>query len=188
MFWRRPEIYRARSLERLSSPDDLEEVIQIVRPMDWIPVAVLGAALLLALVWSIAGRVPTMLSARSVVVPASAAGAPPVTVAYVPVSQARRIRVGMPARILIAPGDGQPAGVIPGTVASVSTAIVSGDEPARDGIRAPRQGCPCVEIVTSIDGDVPEAVVGAMTTTSITVDRRRPITYLLPFLRAAEAN
>lgn len=61
-------IFRSKALDRLSSPDRLDERIQVVRPSDWLPLLVAGALLLLALAWSVTGRVPTTVSGRGVLI------------------------------------------------------------------------------------------------------------------------
>ena len=63
-----PPLLRQKALDRLSSPDRLDESIQIVAPSDWLPVLVVGGLLVLALVWSITGRVATTVSGRGVLI------------------------------------------------------------------------------------------------------------------------
>ena len=60
------QLFRTKALERVSSPDNLDQIIKIVSPKDWLPLAVLGGLVLLALAWSIAGEVPTTVSGRGV--------------------------------------------------------------------------------------------------------------------------
>ncbi len=50
-------LIRKLSLERLSSPDQLDQLMQIRSPRDWIVLAGLGALLVTALLWSIFGTV-----------------------------------------------------------------------------------------------------------------------------------
>jgi HlyD family secretion protein len=50
------ELFRKKSLERLLSPEKLEQLMQVVNPKDWIATASLGALLTGALTWSIFGR------------------------------------------------------------------------------------------------------------------------------------
>jgi len=59
-------IFRPKALERLSSPDRLDEAIQIVTPRDWLPLVVLGILTILTLVWGFTGRIPTTVSGRGV--------------------------------------------------------------------------------------------------------------------------
>jgi len=61
-----PTVFRAKALERLSSPDRLDETIRIVSPKDWLPLVVLAALVILTLVWGFTGRIPTIVSGRGV--------------------------------------------------------------------------------------------------------------------------
>lgn len=61
-------LYRAEALEHLSSPDDLERLLPAARGRDWLLIVVTGALLGLFVVWSIVGRVPTIVSGRGVII------------------------------------------------------------------------------------------------------------------------
>jgi len=52
------KIFRDEALEHLSSPEQLDQLLQIVNPKSWIPIATLGGLLLVALLWSIFGQIP----------------------------------------------------------------------------------------------------------------------------------
>jgi HlyD family secretion protein len=52
-------IFRKVSLERLSSPEQLDQMVQVTDPRGWIALAGLGALLLAAIVWGIWGSIPT---------------------------------------------------------------------------------------------------------------------------------
>ena len=52
------EIFRRESLERLSSPERLDQLLRIVKPQHWIFVLTLGLGLVLVCVWSVLGRIP----------------------------------------------------------------------------------------------------------------------------------
>jgi HlyD family secretion protein len=51
-------IYRKVALERLSSPEQLDQLLQVTRPRGWLALAALGAVLLAALAWGIWGSIP----------------------------------------------------------------------------------------------------------------------------------
>ncbi|MCF4967005.1 NHLP bacteriocin system secretion protein [Nostoc sp. CMAA1605] len=61
-------IFRKESLERLSSPERLDQLMQIVNPLDWLPLATLGAFIVLGLVWSIFGRIPITVSGKGILI------------------------------------------------------------------------------------------------------------------------
>lgn len=61
-------IFRASALQRAASPDELDHLVIITRPSDWILAAVLTTALLGALIWGIYGRVPSRVSGQGILV------------------------------------------------------------------------------------------------------------------------
>ena len=52
------QMFRKEALEQLSSPDELDQLLQVVTRKSWIPILTLAAGLLAAVVWSIVGRIP----------------------------------------------------------------------------------------------------------------------------------
>jgi HlyD family secretion protein len=60
-------LYRAETLDRLSSPDDLERLMPVTGARDWLLIVVTGVLLSLLAIWSIAGRVPTIVAGRGVI-------------------------------------------------------------------------------------------------------------------------
>ena len=62
------QIFRTRSLEKMSSPDRLDELLRVVRPHAWIPLVSVGGGIALVLVWSLFGRVPVTANGTGVLV------------------------------------------------------------------------------------------------------------------------
>jgi len=61
-------IFRASALERASSPDELDHLVSITKPADWILAAVVTVALVAAIVWGIYGRIPSRVSGQGILV------------------------------------------------------------------------------------------------------------------------
>lgn len=61
-------IFREKSLERLSSPEQLDQLMQVIKPKSWLPLASLGVIVSAALVWSVYGRIPVTIEGRGVLV------------------------------------------------------------------------------------------------------------------------
>lgn len=59
-------IFRQTALDKISSPDQLDQVIVITPPSFWIAMLGAGVALLTALIWSIFGRVPVNINADGI--------------------------------------------------------------------------------------------------------------------------
>ena len=62
------QIFREKSLERLSSPDRLDQLLRIVKPQSWILLAALAGGLLLVLAWSFVGRIPATAQGAAILV------------------------------------------------------------------------------------------------------------------------
>ena len=60
------KIFRKESLNYLSTPERLDELIKVISPRDWIPLATLGGLVLVGLVWSIFGRIPITVAGQGV--------------------------------------------------------------------------------------------------------------------------
>ena len=52
-------IFRKVALERLSSPEQLDQLMQVTSPRGWLALGAFGALLLTALGWSVLGSIPT---------------------------------------------------------------------------------------------------------------------------------
>lgn len=59
-------IFRQESLERLSSPERLDQLMQILAPKDWLALTVFGSLTILGLAWSIVGRIPITVQGRGI--------------------------------------------------------------------------------------------------------------------------
>jgi HlyD family secretion protein len=62
------DLFRKESLERLSSPEQLDQLMQVVGPKSWLPLTALGALTFLALVWSTVGRIPITVTGQGVLI------------------------------------------------------------------------------------------------------------------------
>lgn len=61
-------IFRKEALERLSSPEQLDQLMEVVKPQSWLLLAGLGGLTGLGLIWSIWGKIPVRVSAQAVFV------------------------------------------------------------------------------------------------------------------------
>ena len=59
-------LFRKEALERLSSPERLDELMQVVRPRNWLAVLTFGCLIAAALTWSVIARLPTMVTGYGV--------------------------------------------------------------------------------------------------------------------------
>jgi HlyD family secretion protein len=52
-------IFRAAAIERISSPEQLDQLVRIARPFDWAAAFAIGLVLTAVVVWSLVGRIAT---------------------------------------------------------------------------------------------------------------------------------
>lgn len=62
------EIFRKEALERLSSPERLDELMQIISPRSWLSLLTFACLVGAALVWTVFGRLPTTVSGQGVLI------------------------------------------------------------------------------------------------------------------------
>ncbi len=60
------ELFRKKALEKLSSPEQLDQLLQITRPKGWVALLALGALLTWAVIWGIWGTVETTVSGQGI--------------------------------------------------------------------------------------------------------------------------
>ncbi len=63
-----PKLFRQTALDRLSNPEQLDRIMTVARPGDWLTVAALAAILVTALGWSLLGRVATRVPGHGILV------------------------------------------------------------------------------------------------------------------------
>lgn len=68
MFNQKRDLFRKESLERLSSPEQLDQLMQVVGPKAWLPLAALGALVVVGVTWSIVGRIPMTVTGQGVLI------------------------------------------------------------------------------------------------------------------------
>lgn len=188
-------IFRKEALERLSSPEQLDQLMQIVTPRSWLPLAALGSLLACGIVWSFAGRIPVTTSGRGVMVYTDppVAGEPSeglVGVAYFRAGEIAQIQPGM--KVLLIPDvDGaQVAGGLMARVESVSNPTVTTLSAARETGREDS----FVEVVTvpemEANGDyhwstgtsMMAPIAGMPAIARVTLEEKAPISFVFPFL------
>jgi HlyD family secretion protein len=58
----------SESLDYVPSPEQLDQLMQVVKPKHWIPAATIGGLTTIALVWSVVGRIPMAVSGQGVLI------------------------------------------------------------------------------------------------------------------------
>src|SRR3954465_14892699 len=60
--------FRAVALQRAASPEQLDHLVRITRPFDWMLVFAIAIALIAAVTWGIVGRVPTRAEGQGILI------------------------------------------------------------------------------------------------------------------------
>lgn len=62
------QLFRQESLERLSSPEQLDQMMRVVNPKAWLPLTTVGFLVVAAAIWSVFGRIPIAVSGQAVLI------------------------------------------------------------------------------------------------------------------------
>ncbi len=60
------KLFRQAALDRLSSPEQLDQLLQVTSPRTWLALATIGAILVLSIVWGFIGRVPEHVTGQGI--------------------------------------------------------------------------------------------------------------------------
>jgi hypothetical protein len=182
----RRDIFRKVALERLSSPDDLDQMVRITRPASWLALIAIVAIVAGGLVWATFGRVATTVRGNAILIETGADVMPEV-IMYLPVPDASQVRPGMPARFspLVTSSTGESA--VQGEVDSVAAFPATQEDvletlgsealvAALDVGPAPVE----VRIALDPDGAFDGSDEGALGTGTIITGEDRPLDFILP--------
>jgi hypothetical protein len=191
-------IFRRESLERLSSPEQLDQLMQVVNSRSWLALGALGALVSLTVGWSIWGRIPIMAAGKGILVHPTNSSQQLVDLAYVAGEAGYRIQPGMQVMIVPDRFGSESVGGILGRVKSVSAASVTTLEAARQSDDAYLKPS-ATEVIVELETDASTVSgyrwsspagrqvllsPGMITTAHITLTQKAPITFAFPFLEA----
>ena len=61
------DLYRKSSLERISSPEQLDKVLKVTSPMSWLALIGITVIVVVTVIWSIVGTIPVTITAPGIV-------------------------------------------------------------------------------------------------------------------------
>jgi multidrug efflux pump subunit AcrA (membrane-fusion protein) len=114
------EIFRQAALERLSSPEELDQLMQVTTPKGWLALLGLASLIVVALIWGVFGNIPTKVAGQGIVLNAGG------------VSQVSALTTGRVQGIYVSAGDVIPKGK---TIARVFS-----DDGERERVVSPQTG------------------------------------------------
>jgi hypothetical protein len=200
-------LFRQEALEQISSPEQLDQLIQVVTLKDWLPLASIGFLVALALIWSIVGRIPVFVEAKGLLVQStdaqSADAQSLLSVSYFPIASGKQIHPG--DRILIIPetASADEFGGMEATVTEVSpypvtqaSALtrVNGNQELAALVYTPAS----IEVISKLTPDTatatgyhwamskgPDQKLSSETPTRarVTLSERAPISFVFPFFK-----
>lgn len=195
-------IFRKEALERLSSPEQLDQLMQIVTPRSLLPLLAVGGLLGCGLIWSVIGRIPVTTTGQGALVYANTienmlpenefdmAPEQLIGVAYFSAGEIAQIQPGMDVLLIPDVEGAQVAGGLKAEVLSVSQPSVTTIEAARKN----RLEESYVEVVTiprqDDSGDYywstgvssMAPIAGMPAIARVTLQEKSPISFVFPFL------
>ncbi|MEH2142005.1 NHLP bacteriocin system secretion protein [Nostoc sp.] len=61
-------LFRQEALERASSPEELDQIMQVVNPQKWLPLVAVGSLVMAGFFWSILGQIPITVTGTGIIV------------------------------------------------------------------------------------------------------------------------
>ena len=61
------DLYRKSSLERISSPEQLDKVLQVTSPMSWLALIGLTLIVVVTVIWSLVGTIPVTITTKGII-------------------------------------------------------------------------------------------------------------------------
>ncbi|WP_445633144.1 NHLP bacteriocin system secretion protein [Nostoc sp. DSM 114161] len=68
MVRQKSDLFRKEALERASSPEELDQIMQVVSPKKWLPLVAVGSLVATGLTWSFLGRIPITVTGTGIIV------------------------------------------------------------------------------------------------------------------------
>jgi hypothetical protein len=123
-------IFRQKSLDKLSSPEQLDKLIEITSPLTWL--TLIGAGLIVGttVVWSVISKIPTTMPAAGLYTTTNTSKAE--AVFYVPFAESKKIEKGMPVNVYFSSLSKDSYGHVEAKVSSVSNKPATAQEMAKD--------------------------------------------------------
>ena len=116
----------------MSSPEELDSLMQVTTPKGWVALISLGILILLALLWGIFGKIPTKVSGQGMILHSMGDGADGLqAVVYFSPTDGSRVRSGMKALISPTSTREEESGYILGIVSRVSESPVTQEQMIR---------------------------------------------------------
>ena len=145
-------LFRKSSLERVSSPEQLNEYIKVNNPSLILILIGLFVIIISGVVWMFSGGIPETVSLNGVIVEE---GGKQEVCCYVPISSSQRLSEGMRTQISLDYAGREEYGYINGAITSVGKEVVT-NEYLRANFENPQVVIPAVQAAMQTGGNVVE--------------------------------
>lgn len=112
-------LFRKKALEKLQSPEQLNQLLTVTSPQGWLALVMLGILLLAVALWGILGTIQASVSGSGVLIASAENNGSLEAVLYVTLEDGRRIRPGLSANISPATARKEQYGLLLGEVSAV---------------------------------------------------------------------
>ena len=120
------KLFRKSALDRISSPEQLNEYIKVAGPGVWCILAALAVTFAAFFVWGVMGSIPETAEVRGTAL--DPAGRPLAVYCYLPIDETRQLEVGMDVRVSPDYAPKEEYGYIYGAIRSISQGPVSPED------------------------------------------------------------
>jgi hypothetical protein len=200
------DLFRKTSLEKLSSPEQLDRAIVITPPMFWI--ALVGGFLMIAgvLLWAVFGKIPVNVEEQGIYISQESderEASVGQVYCYMSLSDGKKIVAGMKAMIYPTTVNSQESGYMTGTVQFVANYVTSKEEMEEHLgnstlVDSFLENGPVVEIICSLEedentksgyawsnpkGKEVDLANGTLLDVNIVTEEKTPITMAFPMLK-----
>lgn len=182
-------LFRQESLERLSSPERLDELMTLVNFRTWLPLGTIGVLLGLGLIWSVVGRIPVTTSGRGILVRQDSASEDLVALLHFDNRYRGQFRPGMavvltPETLLVYDEPGLQAEIVEVLEPPALTLSQARQQPENTVTDSQNGRLEVLAQLSPMDRAMPPNTVvsGVAVQGRITLEERAPITFIFPFL------
>ncbi len=177
------DLFRKQSLQKLSSAEQLDRMIPMIRPSFWLVLAGAALVLLAGVLWGIFGRLPVCADGPGIV-----ARDGQTVLCCLPLEDGKQVQAGMTVLVQRAAGDRQSTGAASTEVVWVEPYVTSsedlaeklGDEGLAEEFLA---GGPVVAVECAPAGEALPA--GTLLSCSVVLEEKPPLAFLFPALFGA---
>jgi hypothetical protein len=180
-------VFRKVALDRLSSPEQLDQLVQVTPPQGWVALGILAGLLLAVVLWGWFGSISVEITAAGILQLRESRVAFPLAkqeleaILLLPVEEGRKVAPGMEAHLFLGTRNDDEQRFISGDVRGVEVVTGDGGQFARVEVSVRQGGNASASSL--IQSSSLNSTSSAKVTGRIVVQHTRPLQLLIPALR-----